>query len=358
VFYRWRHRFERYGPDGLHPRRHQARRGRRSHVPPYVERVVLGVALAWPTWGCGRLSAQLARDRQLHLAPSTIQRLLRRWGLSRRRDRLAILEQRAANTLGLLTERTRRTLARARGQRHVHARQPGDLVSVDTFYIGKLKGLGKVWQITACDVACSYGVARLMPALSAEAAARFLIEVLRPLYRQADWPLKRVLTDRGSEFNGAFDEACQALSIRHTRTKPRHAWTNGFVERLQGTILHEHWPLEFRRQYFTSRFAMQRTLDGFMTFYNEQRPHQGYRLGGRVPADLFYGAIASASQPHAQLWDGGASVNTIPSPDRLGRQLPELGLHLGAPNSSDRLDPARLTAPCRSVPAPGPPAGW
>jgi Recombinase/Integrase core domain len=75
-----------------------------------------------------------------------------------------------------------------------------------------------------------------------------------------------------------IDDACQALRIRHTRTKPRHAWTNGFVERLQGTILHEHWRIEFRRQYFTSRATMQRTLDGFLKFYNEQRPHQGYRL--------------------------------------------------------------------------------
>jgi transposase InsO family protein len=104
-----------------------------------------------------------------------------------------------------------------------------------------------------------------------------------------------VLTDGGSEFKGAFDEACHALGIRHSRTRPRHAWTNGFVERLQGTILHEHWRIQFRRQYFTTRTAMQRTLDAFMQFYNEQRPHQGYRLRGRTPADLFWGAAAAAS---------------------------------------------------------------
>jgi transposase InsO family protein len=296
LFYRWRARFELYGPDGLHPRRQAARPGRRPQVAPHVERLVLAVALAWPTWGCRRLAAQLAHERQLRLAPSTIQRVLRRWGLGRRRARLAVLEQRAAKTAGLLTERTRHAVARARSRgRHVHARQPGDLVCVDTFYIGKLKGVGKIWQITACDAACSYGVAWLLPALSAAAAATFLRHVLRPIYQQAGWPLKRVLTDGGSEFKGAFDEACQALRIGHTRTKPRHAWTNGFVERLQGTILHEHWRIEFRRQYFTSRAAMQRTLDGFLKFYNEQRPHQGYRLLGHMPADLFWGAAAVAS---------------------------------------------------------------
>ena len=111
-----------------------------------------------------------------------------------------------------------------------------------------------------------------------------------PLYRRAGWRLHRVLTDGGPEFKGAFDEACRALGLRHTRTKPRHAWTNGFVERLQGTILQEHWRVAFRRRYFTSRTALQRSLETFMQSYNHERPHQGYRLRGRTPAALFWGA--------------------------------------------------------------------
>jgi transposase InsO family protein len=94
---------------------------------------------------------------------------------------------------------------------------------------------------TACDAACSYGVAWLLPA-------------------------------------------------RHTQTKPRDAWTNGFVKRLQGTILQEHWRVAFRRRYFTSRTALQRSLDGFMQSYNHERPHQRYRVRGRTPAALFWGA--------------------------------------------------------------------
>lgn len=297
LFYRWRQRFERYGPDGLHPRRRQARRGRPPQLAPHVERLVLGQALAWPTWGCRRLSAHLERELHVRLAPSTVQRVLRRAGLGRRRDRLGLLEHHSAGTCGLLTERTRRALARARGpayRPHVHAERPGELVSLDTFYIGKLKGVGKVWQVTACDAACSYGVAWLLPALSARATAEFLRQILLPVYREAGWPLQRVLTDGGSEFKGAFAEACHALGIRQTRTKPRHAWTNGFVERLQGTILHEHWRIEFRRQYFTTRAAMPRSLDAFMRFYNERRPHHGYRLRGRTPAELFRGVAALA----------------------------------------------------------------
>jgi transposase InsO family protein len=293
LFYRWRKRLDRYGLDGVHPRRHRARPGRPVQLAPETERLVLSVAVSAATWGACRIAAYLWHRWHLRVAPSTVQRALCRAVLATRRQRLTVLEHRALQTAGLLTERTRRALWRAQhGQtRHVSARDPGDLVCLDTFYIGQLKGVGKVWQITACDAACSYGVAWLIPAHTAEAAADFLRRILVPLYRRAGWRLQRVLTDGGPEFKGAFDEACRALGIRHTRTKPRHAWTNGFVERLQGTILQEHWRVAFRRRYFTSRAALQRSLDAFMRFYNHERPHQGYRLRGRTPAALFWGAV-------------------------------------------------------------------
>ncbi len=295
VFYRWRQRFEQYGADGLHPRRQRAKRGRPAALAPEVERVIVGTALAWPTWGAGRLAAHLAQQGLATVAPSTLHRCLRRVGLGTRRQRLAVLEVHSA-TQGLLTERTQRALRQARsGRQHVAAEHPGELVCVDTFYIGKLKGVGKVWQVTACDAACSYGVAQILPRLSAGACAAFLREVLVPLYRRAGWPLARVLTDGGTEFKGAFTQVCRALGLRQTRTQPRHAWTNGFVERLQGTLLQEHWRIQFRRRYFTSRRQLQESLVAFLHFYNTQRPHSGYRLRGQTPATLFWGAMQAAS---------------------------------------------------------------
>ena len=177
------------------------------------------------------------------------------------------------------TERTARALRRP--VRHVEAAQPGDLLSLDTFYVGKLKGVGKVWQITGCDAASSFGWARVIVGEVTAAAVRaFLREVVRPGYRQAGWRLARVLTDNGKEFKGAFTVGCERLGIRVTRTKPRHAWTNGFVERLQKTILHEHWRIAFRRQYFTRRGALQRSLDRFLQFYNHERTLEGIASAG------------------------------------------------------------------------------
>jgi len=85
-----------------------------------------------------------------------------------------------------------------------------------------------------------------------------------------------------------FAAACDDLSIRHTRTKPRHAWTNGFVERLQGTILHEHWRVVFRR-YFTARGQLETSLQSFLACYYDQRPHPGIPYKGRTPPTLFWG---------------------------------------------------------------------
>jgi transposase InsO family protein len=104
--------------------------------------------------------------------------------------------------------------------------------------------------------------------VTAPAVWRFVEDTIRPVYRSAGWPLKRVLTDGGHEFKGAFVAGCERRGIRVTRTKPRHAWTNGFVERVQGTILHEHWRIAFRRHYFTSGAALQRALDRYLRFYN------------------------------------------------------------------------------------------
>jgi len=299
VFYRWRKRYLAYGRDGLHPRRLGPRRGRPPLLSVQAERAILAMALAWPTWGPVQLSDQLRRPEHggLRVAPSTIYRLLRRMGLQTRWERLAVLEAHSAQAAGLLTERTRRQMGAAQRRQapHIQADQPGELVCVDTFYVGKLKGVGKVWQYTACDAACSFAVAQVSLEFSAQAAARFLTSHVLPTYRAAGWPLQRILpeghrdgvTDRGNECQGAFDKASTKKGIRHTRTRPRHAWTSGFVERLQGIILSELWRIEFRRRLFTGASAMQTALDRYLDFYNHRRSFQGYRTQGRTPGEIF-----------------------------------------------------------------------
>ena len=285
VFYRWRRRLEEYGPDGVHPKRRQVRRGRPPAVPVQLERRVMAFALAWPTCGPQWYSDQLAREG-VTIAPVTVWRLLRRRHLGTRRARLAVLEHGSATT-GPAHRADGQTVPPCRGRA---ARR----LAVARHVLRRLKGVGKVWQITGCDVASSFGWARLIVGeVTAAAVLGFLREAVRPTYRQAGWRLTRVLSDNGKEFRGAFAAGCERLGIRVSRTKPRHAWTNGFVERLQKTILHEHWRIAFRRQYFTSHRSLQGSLDRFLQFYNHERTHRGYRLRGRTPATVFKGAVAA-----------------------------------------------------------------
>jgi transposase len=142
LFYRWQNKLTRYGVDGLHPRRQRGRPGPRPELGPHAERQILALAIAQATWGCRRLANYLARWWRLSLAPSTVQRLLQRHGLGTRRERLLVLEHHSAHQAGLLTERTRRALWRRRhgATRHVMADEPGELVCLDTFYIGLRRG--------------------------------------------------------------------------------------------------------------------------------------------------------------------------------------------------------------------------
>lgn len=293
LYYQLRTRHVRYGPDGLHPTRRRGRPGRPAQLDATTERQVLALALSWPTWGPRQLSDQLAL-RGLRVAESTVYRALRRHALGTREQRLGLLETHSAKRAGLLTERTRRQLEKVRptpSRQHVEAKEPGELVCLDCFYIGKLKGVGPVWQITACDAASSFALAQVfLGDPRARVAAEFLRQQVAPFFRKAGHPIQRALTDRGSEFKSVFDDACRALGIRHTRTKPRHAFTNGFVERLQQTILHEHWRIEFRRRYFTRLRQLEASLQSYLRFYNHQRTHHGYRTRGRTPASIVLGA--------------------------------------------------------------------
>ncbi len=284
LFYRWRTRFLQYGVDGLRPRPHRPERWPRQ-TRPELEHAVVAYALLWPTHGPARIAAQLAQRKfgGWTISPSGVYAILRRRGLRTRWERLCRLEDGAAINAGVLTERTRRRLEK----RHVEAENPGDLVCLDAFYIGKLKGVGKVWQFTACDAACSYGIATLTLELSSRATAGFLREHVLRTYRRAGHTLRALLTDGGGEFRDDFDRACEALGIEHRRTKPRHAWTNGFVERLQGTILSELWRCAFRRTYYTAVDQLERDLQAYLRFYNRERTHQGYRLKGKTPASVF-----------------------------------------------------------------------
>jgi transposase len=109
LYYQLRQRFTRYGADGLHPTLRRNRPGRPAQLDATVERQIVALSLAWPTWGPRQLADQLAL-RGIRVAPSTAYRALRRLGLATRNERLGRLEAHSAERAGLLTQRTRQQL--------------------------------------------------------------------------------------------------------------------------------------------------------------------------------------------------------------------------------------------------------
>ncbi len=207
---------------------------------------------SYPTCGPGFYALQLAQQ-QRPLSPSTIYRALRRVGLGTRHERLLLLERHSAERSGLLTERTRRQRQRARRQRrHVQASEPGELVCLDTFLHrppqGRREGLA---DHGVRDAACSYAVARIIPACTSDHAVRFLVDSLLPFYEAAGWPLQRVLTDRGSEFQGQFrcgvsrsrdqtyaHQAAPPLDQRLRRAPAEHDPSPALARRLPPQVFH------------------------------------------------------------------------------------------------------------------------
>jgi transposase InsO family protein len=232
TYYRWAGRAQRSGLAALLPK------GRRPPVmptatPPDQVEVVLAEAVARPTIGAQRLVEHSA-ERGVRLSASGVQKVLRRHRLGRRAQRVAALAQLTAATTGILT-----TPAKEGPFGFCHfAARPGDLVALDSFYAGKLKGIGPVWQLTAVDTATRYGIGALVAGdKSARDAARFVDHVAERL-AGIGVKLTGVLTDNRPEFAGkAFTSHLADLEIGHRRIPPRSPNHNAVCERFQGTAL-------------------------------------------------------------------------------------------------------------------------
>jgi len=170
----------------------------------------------------------------------------------------------------------------------------GYMLSIDTFYVCTLKGIGRIYQFTAIDTYSSFGFAYLYTDKSVKSSVDFISKTLNT-FKDMGIIVERILTDNGKEYTTHwdtgyhhFEEYLKSKDIEHRYTKVRHPWTNGFVERFQRTLLEEFYqPVLLKRTYPTLE-DLQYDLDQFLYFYNFQRTHQGYRTKGSKPCDLLY----------------------------------------------------------------------
>jgi transposase InsO family protein len=287
-FYEWKRRFQTQGFEGLKdlPPIHK------SHpqaTPPETVARIKALALEHPAFGCNRIEALLALEG-IRVSAITIQKILNDSGLGSRYDRWLALEQANAEKAIEITPEQAAFLEKLNPcfrERPVESSAPGELLSADTFFVGALKGIGRVYLHAVVDTYGSYAFGFLHVSKQPEAAVAALHNDVLPFYRHLDLPVTAILTANGREFCGTdthpYELYLELNSIEHRRTKVRTPRTNGFVERFNGTVLDEFFRVKMRETFYDSVEALQADLDAWLVHYNTERPHLGYRNMGRRP---------------------------------------------------------------------------
>ena len=291
---------------GLEALLHQDRRrpNHKNRVEPAVEAAVTAFALENPAAGQVRVSNEL-RKRGVFVSPTGVRSVWLRHGLACFAKRLAALEARAAAEGWVLTEAQVAALERKReddaASGEIETLHPGYLGAQDTFYVGHLKGVGRIYQQTFIDTYAKVAQAKLYTTKTPITAADLLNDRVLPFYADQGVALLRILTDRGTEYCGSLERHDYELylavnDIDHTKTKAQSPQTNGICERFHRTVLNEFYQIAFRKKLYGTLEELQSDLDAWLERYNNERTHQGKMCCGRTPMATFEEAKAIARE--------------------------------------------------------------
>jgi transposase InsO family protein len=266
-----------------------------NRVAPEIEQKVLDYALQFPTHGQVRAANEL-KKAGIQISAGGVRSIWMRHDLQVKALRLKRLEKWAAENSEVLTESQVQALERAKEEKEAHGEvespHPGFLLAQDTFYVGTVKGIGRIYQQTAIDTHSNLGFAKVYPEKTALAAADLLNDKALPFFDEHGIRILRVLTDNGREYRGRQETHPYELflhlnDIEHTRTKVRRPQTNGSVERLNQTIGDEFYQIAFRKKLYSTLEEIQADLDSFMAIYNAERTNQGRYCQGKTPLQTF-----------------------------------------------------------------------
>ncbi|MBU2478225.1 MAG: IS481 family transposase [Gammaproteobacteria bacterium] len=290
TFYRYKTAVEDGGVDALFEKTRR-KPNPKNRVDEATEAAVLQYAIDFPAHGQLRTSNEL-RKNGVFVSGSGVRSIWLRHGLANFRDRLKALEAKMAAEGLVLTEAQVIALEKKREDDvacgEIETAHPGYLGSQDTFYVGTLKGVGRVYQQTFVDTYAKVAFAKLYTTKTPITSADMLNDRVLPFYAEHSLPMLRILTDRGTEYCGRAERHDYELylavnDIEHTKTKAQSPQTNGICERFHKTILQEFYQVTFRKKIYTDLATLQADLDDWLVYYNMERTHQGKMCCGRTP---------------------------------------------------------------------------
>ena len=293
-FYRFKELYESGGDEAL-KEISKKKPVTKNRCEPAIEQAILKMAFEQPAYGQVRVSNELKKQGLL-ISPGGVRSVWLRHDLETFKKRLKAIEARVAQDGGVLTEEQIVALERTRkeeeAQGQIETEHPGYLGAQDTFYVGTIKGVGRIYQQTFIDTYSKVAFAKLYDRKNALVAADMLNDQVIPFFEEQEVPLLRILTDRGTEYCGSPEHHEYELylgieEIEHTRTKSRSPQTNGICERFHKTMLQEFYQVAFRKKLYESIEQLQHDVDRWLKSYNEERPHSGRYCFGKTPMQTF-----------------------------------------------------------------------
>jgi len=276
----------------------------KNRVDPAIEAAVVKMAFDFPAFGQARASNEL-RKQGVFISAGGIRSVWLRHNLEVFDKRLKSLEAHIAEEGLVLTEVQVIAMERKKEKREafgeIETEHPGYLGSQDTYYVGNIKGVGRIYQQTFIDTYSRVAFAKLYETKHAITSADILNDRVLPFFEEHQVPLLRILTDRGTEFKGKpehheYELYLQIEGIEHSKTQVRHPQTNGICERLHRTMQEEFYAVAFRKKLYRSLDEMQHDLDEWMKYYNQERTHSGRYCYGKTPMETFQESLILARQ--------------------------------------------------------------